>query len=58
MKAKDLIEILKENPDFEVRVNMLIPCEKGLSLVTHEIIDLKDIGYSSEVIVLDSEEVI
>jgi hypothetical protein len=57
MKAKDIIKILEQNPEFEVRINILTQTPPTINLDTHVITGLTDVGYSSKVIILDSESI-
>lgn len=56
MKAKDLIKILSENPDFEVIIRTSLFSEMyGFNFTDVEITGLCDVGYSDKTILLDGE---
>ncbi len=59
MKAKELIEILKDLPEFEVELSktILTPNEGyGLKYERYEIEELVDIGYSDKIIIFEIKE--
>ena len=56
MKAKELIAILKQNPDFDVVVTICDGGDKFPNMRTFENIELADVGHSSKVIVLTGDE--
>lgn len=56
MKAKELISILKQNPDFDVVVTICDGGDKFPNMRTFENIELADVGHSSKVIVLTGDE--
>lgn len=61
MKAKELAELLLKNPDFEVQC---VCVDESVKMIdarwalyrTLKITDVADVGYSSKVIVLATEE--
>jgi hypothetical protein len=58
MKASELIEILKDYPDFEVEPTLSNPdgSKWGFSVTTFKIKWVTDIGHSEKKIILDIEE--
>lgn len=58
MKSQELIEILKDYPDFEVEPTLSKPdgSKWGFSVTTFKIKGLTDIGHSDKKIILDIEE--
>ena len=58
MKAKELIKILEQNPDFDVQFTFSEKSEKFLNLRSFENLELADIGHSSKVILLTGDEVV
>jgi len=58
MKAKDLIKILQDFPEFEVVASYTHRdnSEWGLAIDSYKITELGDIGYSDKIIILDMEE--
>lgn len=58
MKASELIEILKDYPDFEIEPTLSKPdgSKWGFSVTTFKIKGLTDIGHSEKKIILDIEE--
>lgn len=62
MKAKDLANELLKHPDFEVQC---VYVDEDIAMVDHrwalyrtlKVTDVADIGYSSQVIVLATEEI-
>lgn len=59
MKAKELIEILKDYEDFEVEPTLSEPdgSKWGFSVTNFKIKGITDIGHSEKKIILDIEEV-
>jgi hypothetical protein len=57
VKAKELIKILEQNPDFEVQFVFSDKSEKFLNLRSFENLELADVGHSSKVILLTGDEV-
>ena len=57
MKAKELIKILEQNPDFEVQFVFSDKSEKFLNLRSFENLELAVVGHSSKVILLTGDEV-
>lgn len=57
MKAKELIKILEQNPEFEVQFIFSDKSEKFLNLRSFENLELADVGHSSKVILLTGDEV-
>lgn len=57
MKVSELIEKIKDYPDFEVELTVLgrPTSNKNYNLETISITDVADIGYSSKIIALDGE---
>lgn len=55
MKAKELIELLKGYPDFEIEASFLNEdgSSYGISLQNFELNGLADVGHSDKVIKLD-----
>ena len=51
MKAKDLANILLENPDFEIVCDTT---DEDFNLERHLVIGIVDIGYSDKKIILDT----
>lgn len=56
MKAKELIAILQQNPEFDVVVTICDGGDKFPNMRTFENIELADVGYSDKVIVLTGDE--
>jgi hypothetical protein len=58
MRASELIELLKEHPDFDVTTALFEPdgSEWGMGLRTFVVTGISDIGHSGKVIQLDLEE--
>ena len=55
MKAKELAELLLRNPDFNVQC---VFCDTSKSYLDYTFVDvcgIADIGYSNNIIVLDTE---
>lgn len=59
MKANELIELLKDYPDFEITASFLVPDGSfyGVSLVKHKLEGINDIGYSDKSILLEFTEI-
>ena len=60
MKAKDLIKMLEENPEFEVELSMMVTKGnhiKDFQFHQFKIIGIDDIGYSSKKIQLAFKEI-
>jgi len=58
MKAKDLIKILSEHPEFEIEACYVSEPKQGdkfLNISKFKVDDVADIGYSSKVILLNLE---
>lgn len=53
MKAKELLEVLKDKEDFEVELYELIGKEGERPISKRYKLQLSDIGYSEKVIVLE-----
>lgn len=58
MKAKELAELLMENPDFEIDVAINDPdgSRWGTRMRTFDVMGICDIGYSDKLIRLDVKE--
>lgn len=59
MKCKELIQILKEHPDFDVRISLFEADGStgwGAGLRTFKIIGVGDIGHSDKILQLDLDE--
>lgn len=57
MKAKDLIKLLEQHPEFEVQFVFSDKSDKFMNLRSFENIELADVGHSSKVILLTGDEV-
>lgn len=56
MKAKELIKLLEQNPDFDVEFVFSDKSEHFMNLRSFDNLDVADIGYSSKVILLTGDE--
>ena len=57
MQAKDLIQLLEQNPEFDVQFVFSDKSDKFMNLRSFENIELADVGHSSQVILLTGDEV-
>ena len=59
MKAKELIELLKDFPDFDVTVKIRVIDKNslmGFNINHYDINGISDIGYSDKIIILEDKE--
>lgn len=57
MKAKELIKLLEQHPEFDVQFVFSDKSDKFMNLRSFENIALADVGHSSHVILLTGDEV-